>query len=172
MQNPTKPGDTLRFGVQTIPPGTTPLLDSGWYLVIEQHPGTSSLERLTGSGTLQAVFGREFVAIQLEDRTWTVLNPNHTLRAELTPPASAKVIGLWDAGLSGQGPELLLLESDQRTIAFAGRSTSRVLPKSSAPIVDVAINPWRGQLAYATSEGEVVFHVLHDTTPFGRFVPE
>jgi hypothetical protein len=88
----------------------------------------------------------------------------------LTPPFDATVVGVHRRG-SGMAPELVLLDGDRRTLSFADRSTSRSLPPAPAPIVDVTMNAWRAQIAYATTSGEVVIHSLHEEAPLARYVP-
>jgi hypothetical protein len=89
----------------------------------------------------------------------------------LTPPPGATVVGVHPSGPSST-PELLLLDGDARTLAFFGGTRLRKLPRAAAPIVDVATNAWRGQLAYVTSRGEVVIHSVYEEAPLARYVPE
>ena len=72
------------------------------------------------------------------------------------------------------GAELLLIEADQRTLSLAGRATSRSLQRATAPIVDVALHPWRARSSRTSRRrGEVVVHSsLYTDTPLARFLPE
>jgi hypothetical protein len=165
-----RPG-VSRDPTRTYPPGEVPALDGCWYLVDVRFDGQGSTsEELLGDGSFQAAVGLGLVAVQQHGEVWAV----HGASAPpvlLTPPASATVVGVSRSG-TGSGPELVLLEGDRRTLSLAGRSSSRSLPRASAPIVDVTVNAWRTQLAYVTSTGEVVVHSLHEETPLARFLPE
>lgn len=162
---------TPRMGVQTLAPGAMPKLDSAWHLVQLRSDGQpSTQELLVGDGTFEAVFGRELCAVQQRGDAWTVVGRSFAV-LELTPPASARVVGVAPTG-PATAPELLLLEGDERTLSFVGRASSRSLPRAAAPIRDVAMNAWRGQLAYVTTAGEVVVHSLHEETPLARYLPE
>jgi hypothetical protein len=116
------------------------------------------------------VVGRDLVAVQQRDEAWTIRGRTGGA-IDLTPPADTTVVGVHPSGPSG-APELLLLDGDARTLSLFGRSSPRKLPRATAPIVDVAVNAWRGQLAYATSRGEVVLHSVYEDAPLARYLPE
>jgi hypothetical protein len=128
-----------------------------------------SQELLLGDGTFEAAFGRDLAAVQRHGDAWTI-HDREDPPVVLTPPFDATVVGVHRRG-SGMAPELVLLEGDRRTLSFAGRSASRSLPPAAAPIVDVTMNAWRAQIAYATATGEVVIHSLHEEAPLARYVP-
>jgi hypothetical protein len=130
----------------------------------------STAQVFPGDGTFEAVIGLGLVAVQQHGEAWSIHGGSGP-PVDLTPPLSSTVVGVWRSG-TGSGPELILLESDRRTLSFAGRSSSRSLPRAATPIVDVTVNAWRTQLAYVTSAGEVVVHSLHEETPLARFLPE
>jgi len=159
------------MGVQTVRPEAAPLLGSPWHVVdLRFDDRASTQELLLGDGTFEAVVGRDLTAVQQHGDAWAIRQTAGQV-LDLLPPAGATVVSVCPTGPSS-APELLVLESDARTLSFAGRSSSRSLPRATAPILDVAMNAWRGQLAYATAQGEVVVHTLHEDTPLARYVPE
>jgi hypothetical protein len=164
--------DTPRLGVQTVPPGTVPALDSTWHVASMRFDGQAGTKEVLvgGTGTYEAVVGRELVAVQQQAESWTIRGRSGSTSV-LTPPTGTTVVGVQPSGPSST-PELLLLDEDARTLGFFGGTTLRKLPRAAAPIVDVATNAWRGQLAYVTSRGEVVIHSVYEEAPLARYVPE
>jgi hypothetical protein len=169
---PAKVVHTPRLGLQTLPPRYVPQLEASlWHLVDLRSDGPASVKAvLLGDGTFQACIGTGLAAVQQQGEAWTIHDTSGP-SVQLTPPASATVVGVWRSG-AGSAPELVLLESDQRTLSLAGRSSSRSLPRAATPIADVTVNTWRAQLAYVTVAGEVVIHSLHEEAPLARFLPE
>lgn len=165
------PATTPRLGVQTVPPDTLPELDRAWHLVYlaadRIRPG--GIEILLGDGTFEAFVGRDHVAVQQQGSTWFVRD-RETAPTLLEAPPTARVVGVHRPA-SGNAPELVVLGEDRRTLSLHGKSQGRSLPAASGPILHVAINAWRAQLAYATVSGEVVIHSLYEPTPLARFAP-
>src|SRR5262249_40293482 len=94
---------TPRLGLQTIPPQQTAQLDASWHLVdLRSDNQASTKELLLGDGTFQACIGLDLVAVQQHGEAWTIHGaPGASV--QLTPPASATVVGVWRSG-TGSSP--------------------------------------------------------------------
>ncbi len=163
---------TARLGRDTLLPGVFEPRPGGTWTVMDLHSDgkAGTRQELLGNGTFEAVVGRELTAVQQYRDQW-VIRARSGPEIELSPPSDATVVGVCPTGPSN-APELLVLEGDRRTLSFVGRASSRSLPPATAPILDVAMNPWRGQIAYVTTGGEVVVHTVYEDAPLARFVPD
>ena len=170
---------TPRMGVQTVPPGAVPTLDSAWHVASMRFDGQAGSKEvlLGGTGTYEAVVGprasspcsstAESMDPPRAGRSGRSTSRAHPtpgrhrrgcppLRTRRAPPSSCcstETLARW---ASSPGPRVQPLK----------------LPRATAPIVDVATNAWRGQLAYVTSRGEVVIHSVYEEAPLARYVPE
>jgi hypothetical protein len=157
--------------------------DSGPYSLCPWHLFTvGTPERpiapvtLRGEGTFEAIYGFDergtpgvaLVVVQQEASGWTI----HGAKAPVTlhPPTGTRVVGVYSGVDSG--PELLVLESDQRVISLLGRASSRSLPRASSEIQQVAQCTSRSTLAYVTVTGEVVIHSLIHDQALARYLPK
>ncbi len=163
-------GTRRSSGAQTLQPGAPPALDAHWYLVeLRTDTKPSSKELILGDGSFQACLGSGVAAVQRRGETWTIFDGGAP--AEMMLPAGTRLVGL-RPGNAASDLKLVLLEADERTISLSGRTSSHALPRASGRIANVAVNPWRAQLAYATTAGEVVIHSLYNDKLLARFAPE
>lgn len=147
-----------------------------WLLLVVGPPGRpSSLVALPGEGTFETVFGftenasaAVLVAVQQREAGWTIHGAADPIT--LYPPSGTRVVGVYQ-GRGDSNRELLVLESDRRTISLLGQSTSRSLPRASAEIVQVAQSTSHPMLAYLTVTGKIVIHSLLYDPPLARYLP-
>lgn len=126
----------------------------------------------------QAFFGHQsgpsrrpfdLLAVQRDDRAWAIFSTDS--RLDLTPPSGDRVVGVGSVSRA-EGPGLLVLDTDQRTLLLTGRSWTRVLPSASADVAHVAVSPSTGFVAWSTMAGEVVVYSLRQDAVLARWLPE
>lgn len=108
-------------------------------------------------------------AVQRDDRAWSIFSSNN--RWDLTPPSGDRVVGVGSIPRA-EGPGLLVLDKDRRTLLLTGRNWTRTLPTASADVEHVAVSPSTGFVAWSTVAGEVVVYSPRQDAIVARWLPE
>lgn len=111
----------------------------------------------------------EFLAVRRDDRAWAIFSPAG--RKDLTPPVGDRVVGVAHVPRA-DGPGLLVLDKDRRTLILLGRNWSKTLPAASADIEHVAVSPTTRFVAWSTVAGEVVVYSPQLDAVLARRLPE
>ncbi|HKV06747.1 MAG TPA: hypothetical protein VJ725_01330 [Thermoanaerobaculia bacterium] len=111
----------------------------------------------------------DLLAIRRDDRCWAVFSPDG--RRDLTPPPGDRVVGVAHVPRA-EGPGLLVLDKDRRTLVLLGRSWSKTLPAASADVEHVAVSPSTRFVAWSTVAGEVVVYSPWKDAVLVRRLPE
>ena len=122
-----------------------------------------------GSGGSSSRRPFDLVAVPRNDRAWAIFSPED--RWDLTPPSGDRVVGVGSVPRT-EGPGLLVLDKDRRTLHLTGRSWTRTLPTASADIAHVAVSLFTGLVAWSTVAGEVVVYSLRQDAVLVRRLPE
>ncbi|HSF41213.1 MAG TPA: hypothetical protein VLT87_15555, partial [Thermoanaerobaculia bacterium] len=125
----------------------------------------------------QAFFGQHeglsrpyhLVAVQRDDRAWSIFSSNN--QWDLTPPSGDRVVGVGSIPRT-EGPGLLVLDKDRRTLLLTGRNWTRTLPAASADVEHVTVSPSTGLVAWSTVAGEVVVYSPRQDAIVARRLPE
>jgi hypothetical protein len=179
----------LRLGAGVLAVTHSPLAGQAVWVeaASDEHPARV---RLWGSGSPktilslegyeagQAFFGYErgsssrsfnLLAVRRDDRAWVVFSSEG--RRDLTPPSGDQVVGVGCVPRS-EGPGLLILDKDRRTLLLTGQRWTKKLPSASADIEHVAVCSSQSFVAWSTVAGEVVVYSLQQDAVLARRLPE
>jgi len=129
------------------------------------------MAEIQGSGR-RAFFGFGGLAVEHESEgSWQIFDGSGG-DCSLIPFIGSQVVGVGQDLQQRNGPGLLLLDADWRTLVLAGRSWTRKVATAAAEIEHVAVHPASPRFAYATTAGEITIGSFDHEVPLLRLLPE
>ena len=123
-----------------------------------------------GGGLANNKYG--LLAIEQTALRWSIVNSDGI--SSMLCPADARVVGVARMGRESgdkNGPALIVLKNDGRTLALINDHRCQELFTSSMPIEHVTASAATPYIAYSTTEGEVVIYSLSHRAPICRYLP-
>jgi hypothetical protein len=112
----------------------------------------------------------EMIAVEQDHRDWWIITPGE--HKKLNPLFDSRVVGIIQDPENYIKPCLLVLESNNRTLALRSATTHLEVHTASASIEYVTVSHATPYIAYSTVEGEVVVYSLMHKEVVCRFLPE
>jgi len=110
------------------------------------------------------------MAVNTENEMWSLKYPGKICL--LAPPSGASVVGVIpaparrittrtrDKTVTEPLPSLVLLENDNRQVSLLNLNGFDSLFRTSTPIFQIRVDPYRGQIAVVTANGELKVYSL------------